>query len=75
MPNQGWERLSPIVPNAADRARLDIAKSDAAFYLERLGSHDGEPIEFRTTVIRGDRFRFVTDWTSGTASTLRPTTV
>jgi len=75
VPNQGWERLSPIVPNAADRARLDIAKSDAAFYLERLGSHDGEPIEFRTTVIRGDRFRFVTDWTSGTASTLRPTTV
>lgn len=74
VPTQGWERLSPISPNAADRARLDIAKSDAAFHLERLGCHDGVPIEFRTTVIRGDRFRFVTDWTSGTATTLRPTT-
>jgi GntR family transcriptional regulator len=72
VPTQGWERLTPICPNAADRAKLDIAKSDAAFHLERLGSHDGEPVEWRTTVIRGDRFRFVTDWTSGTATALRP---
>lgn len=72
VPTQGWERLSPICPNAADRSKLDIAKSDAAFYLERLGCHDSKPIEWRTTVIRGDRFRFVTDWTSGTVTTLRP---
>lgn len=73
VPTQGWERLTPICPNAADRAKLKIAKSDAAFHLERLGSHNSEPIEWRTTVIRGDRFRFVTDWTSGTATALRPT--
>jgi GntR family transcriptional regulator len=72
VPTQGWERLTPIHPTAADRAKLDIAKSDAAFYLERLGSHGEQPIEWRTTVIRGDRFRFVTDWTSGTATALRP---
>lgn len=71
-PNQGWERLTPVIPGAADRARLDLRKSDAAFYLERLGCHDGTPVEWRTTVIRGDRYRFVTDWTTGSATALRP---
>lgn len=72
VPNQGWERLTPIIPSAADRAKLGLRKSDAAFYLERLGTRDGTPIEWRTTVIRGDRYRFVTDWTAGSASALRP---
>jgi len=73
-PTQGWERLSPTIPSATDRKKLGLKKAEAAFYLERLGSHDGSPIEWRTTVIRGDRFRFVSDWTSGTASGLKPTT-
>lgn len=75
VPNQGWERLTPIVPAAADRALLDLRKSDAAFFLERLGCRDGTPIEWRTTVIRGDRYRFVTDWSAGGRSELRPAAV
>lgn len=74
VPNQGWERLTPMIPTATDRGRLGLRKSDAAFFLERLGSRDGVPIEWRTTVIRGDRFRFVTDWTAGGRSELRPAT-
>ena len=73
VPNQGWERLTPIVPTPQDRARLDLRKSDAAFFLERLGERDGQRVEWRTTVIRGDRYRFVTDWTAGSRSELRPT--
>jgi GntR family transcriptional regulator len=73
VPNQGWERLTPVVPNAADRALLGLRKNDAAFFLERLGSRDGTPIEWRTTTIRGDRYRFVTDWSAGARSELRPT--
>lgn len=72
-PNQGWERVTPIVPSASDRAALGLRKTEAAFFLERLGSRDGKPIEWRTTVIRGDRFRFVTDWSAGTVSALRGT--
>lgn len=75
VPNQGWERLTPILPTAADRTRLDLRKSDAAFFLERLGCRDGTPIEWRTTVIRGDRYRFVTDWSAGGRSELRPAAV
>ncbi len=72
VPNQGWERLTPIVPSAADRALLGLRANDAAFYLERLGSRNDQPIEWRTTVIRGDRYRFVTDWSTGGSSALRP---
>jgi len=72
VPNQGWERLTPIVPSAADRKRLGLSKSDAAFFLERLGSRDGVAVEWRTTIIRGDRYRFVTDWSAGARTELRP---
>lgn len=72
VPNQGWERLTPIVPTATDRSRLGLAKNDAAFFLERLGCRDGIPIEWRTTIIRGDRYRFLSDWSAGGRSELRP---
>ena len=71
-PNQGWERLTPIVPQAADRTRLGLRSGEAAFFLERLGQRDGQAVEWRTTIIRGDRFRFVSDWSAGSRSELRP---
>ena len=72
VPNQGWERLTPVVPTPSDRAQLGLRKGDAAFFLERLGTDGGSPIEWRTTIIRGDRYRFVTDWSAGGANALRP---
>ncbi|MBT8241017.1 MAG: UTRA domain-containing protein, partial [Acidimicrobiia bacterium] len=64
-PTSGWERLTPIVPTGHDRDRLGLKRSDAAFFLERLGRHDGQVLEWRTTTIRGDRYRFFADWSSG----------
>lgn len=72
VPDQGWERLTPICPSLADREKLDLGKADAAFFLERLGRHGSTPIEWRTTIIRGDRYRFVTDWSAGGRTDLRP---
>lgn len=72
VPNQGWERLTPIVPSAGDRKLLGLGKSDAAFFLERLGARGDDPVEWRTTVIRGDRYRFVSDWSTGERAELRP---
>ena len=72
VPTAGWERLTPIIPVARDRQLLGLRNTDAAFFLERLGSHDGAPIEWRTTVIRGDRYRFVSDWMPGSRPELRP---
>ena len=72
VPNQGWERLTPVIPAAADRKLLDLTTGEAAFFLERLGTRDQRPVEWRTTVIRGDRFRFVSDWSAGVSAGLRP---
>ena len=63
-PNRGWERLTPVLPSFSDRERLHLKRNDAAFFLERLGKHNDEIIEWRTTTIRGDRYRFVADWSS-----------
>jgi GntR family transcriptional regulator len=73
VPNQGWERLTPLLPASGDRKLLQLANTEAAFFLERLGCRDGRPVEWRTTVIRGDRYRFVTEWSAGSRSELRPT--
>ncbi len=75
VPNQGWERLTPIVPAPADRERLGLRTRDAAFSLERLGLCDDVPVEWRTTIIRGDRYRFVTDWSAGGKGSLRPSAI
>lgn len=75
VPNQGWERLTPVVPSAEDRDLLGMTPGEAAFFLERLGSRDGVPVEWRTTIIRGDRYRFVSDWSTGARSELRPAAV
>ncbi|MCP5028639.1 MAG: GntR family transcriptional regulator [Actinomycetia bacterium] len=61
-PDQGWERITPVVPTATERRQLGLAKGDAAFSLERLGLLGDRPVEWRVTMIRGDRFRFVADW-------------
>ena len=70
-PNQGWERLMPILPSFADRDRLGLKRNDAAFYLERLGQHNDDVVEWRTTTIRGDRYRFVADWSTNKGSGLQ----
>ena len=52
--------------------RLGLKAGTAAFYLERLGTRDGTPVEWRTTVVRGDRYRFVAEWSATGRSQLRP---
>jgi len=72
-PTAGWERLTPVIPAPADRTLLELRSGVAAFSLERLGTFDGKPVEWRTTLIRGDRYRFVSEWSAdGVAGTLRP---
>jgi len=56
---------SCLFPRAgADQGRGELKRNDAAFFLERLGQHNTETIEWRTTTIRGDRYCFVADWSS-----------
>ncbi|MDJ0768425.1 MAG: GntR family transcriptional regulator [Ilumatobacter sp.] len=70
-PNEGWERIVPAMPTDEERDCLDLDDGEAVFSIERLGTFGGEPVEWRITTIRGDRFTFVADWTAGQRNELR----
>lgn len=70
-PDSGSERIMPALPSAPDRARLGLPADGVVFRLERLGRHAGRAIETRETLIRGDRFRLVADWSLAAETDLR----
>ncbi len=74
VPDQGWERLTPVVPDGPDRDLLGLEAGAPALFLERLGIHAGIAVEWRTTLIHGDRYRFVTEWSSTSPNGVRVTT-
>jgi GntR family transcriptional regulator len=71
-PSAGWEQIRAVVPEPSERRLLGIDTSEAVFCINRLGVADGINVEWRTTLIRSDRFSFVADWTMGQRSELRP---
>jgi GntR family transcriptional regulator len=58
----GQERIQAAVPSAAQRSLLELPRRVALLAIERLGRVDGEPIEWRETLVRGDRFSVVAAW-------------
>ena len=71
-PGSGRERIIPLIPEPEERELLGLADGEAVFCIDRLGCHLGRPVEWRRTVLRGDRFSFVADWAAGRMSELRP---
>lgn len=69
-PDAGWERIAPLLPVPEDRAHLQMRRGEGAFFLERFSSAQGTPLEWRTTTIRGDRYRFVSHFEVGVAPPL-----
>ena len=69
-PDAGWERIAPVLPSPDERDLLSMRRGEAAFSLERLGTAAGTPIEWRTTLIRGGRYRFVSNFTRGSAPSM-----
>ncbi|MFK0111944.1 GntR family transcriptional regulator [Streptomyces sp. NPDC091217] len=55
----GQERIRAVVPTAAEQRLLEIPQGVAAFSIERLARAHGRAVEWRTTLIRGDRFSAV----------------
>ncbi|MGW5658042.1 GntR family transcriptional regulator [Streptomyces humi] len=52
----GEERIRAVTPTAAERRLLELPDGVAAFAIERIGRSRGRPVEWRTTLVRGDRF-------------------
>lgn len=64
--DSGRERITPVIPDAAMTAELSLPTGCAAFYIERLGKAAGLNVEWRETLLRGDRFQLETEWTTTT---------
>ena len=74
IPTNGRERIEPKLPTSAQRDLLGIGPSVAVFGIERLALDRDRPLEWRHSVVRGDRYAFVARWSgSDVASGLEPT--
>ncbi len=70
----GREHIRAVVPTPAERLLLGVGPDTAAFAIDRLGLADNQPVEWRHTLIRGDRFGITADFTArdGYRLTLAP---
>jgi GntR family transcriptional regulator len=60
----GWERIRPVVPEPTDRKLLRLAPKVAVFSIERLALAGEIPVEWRRSLIRGDRYTLIAQWPS-----------
>ena len=60
----GRERILPMIGDAARCRLLGVPARSAVFWVERLGCSGGRPVEWRESVVRGDRFAFVAEWSA-----------
>jgi len=52
----GQEHIRAVVPYAGEQWLLGTEPGTAAFAIDRLGCSNGRPVEWRHTLVRGDRF-------------------
>lgn len=64
----GTERVSAIVPDERVRALLEVPAEVACLRIQRLGRRAGALMEVRETIVRGDRYAVVTDFSRAPAT-------
>lgn len=60
----GSEVITAIVPSAAHRRLLKITARTAALAVQRIGCLCDQPVEWRESLIRGDRFSVIAKWSA-----------
>ena len=58
----GRETIHAVLPDKADREALAMSSRHAAFSIERLGCYNDQPVEWRHTVLRADRFSLMIEY-------------
>lgn len=61
-PTSGTEWIGTELPDGDEREHLGIAAKQPVFRIHRLSTAGETPLEWRETVIRGDRYTFVAQW-------------
>ena len=62
----GREHIRAVMPTPAEQRLLEIPPAAAALAIDRLGHAGGRPVEWRHTLIRGDRFSLVAEFSART---------
>ena len=70
--DHGREDIRAINPTPAERALLHCPADAAAFSIIRQGTAQNRPIEWRHTVVRGDRFALSAEFSANTGYRLTP---
>ncbi len=58
----GRETISAVVPSPEDERLLALPQGVGALRIERTALVDDRPVEWRSTVLRGDRFAVSSEW-------------
>jgi len=58
----GREHIRAVVPTRAEQRHLQITPTTGALVIDRLGYAGGRPTEWRHTLIRGDRFSLLAEF-------------
>lgn len=61
-PVSGTEWITTELPRKRERGLLEIGAKQSVFRILRLSASKAGPIEWRETVVRGDRYSFVATW-------------
>lgn len=61
-PEAGWERIRAAVPSDAQRRSLQLPRGSAVLRVERLSCYLGRSVEWRDTLVRGDRYNLTVEW-------------
>jgi GntR family transcriptional regulator len=64
--DHGQEQVHAVVPTPAERTQLNCPQGVAAFSINRLGHASGMPVEWRHTLVRGDRFALTAEFSGAT---------
>lgn len=60
----GREQIRAVVPSAEDRSLLELGPDMATLAIDRLGCTRSEPMEWRQTLVRGDRFSVLAEFSA-----------
>ena len=64
-PTSGSEWIHTELAAPADRRLLGLRGRQPVFTIQRLSRFEDRTIEWRETVVRGDRYTFVAHWQNG----------
>jgi len=66
-PTGSQEQVRAVVPTAQERSLLELDPRTALLAIDRTACADGVPIEWRRTLVRGDRFALTASFSVGPA--------